>query len=261
MGRRPRHLSPEPTTCATASGTWWAAATAANNIGEIKSDQGHYEEAASLFDDSYAITSSAGALFLANLARSNLGRLAARRGQVDEAEALLRDALAGFEEIKARSFVLETNARLAEHAVLAGKGSDALRQADETLVAVDEAGGAAGLVPMVHRLRGYALMQTGDLDGAAAAVDESVRAARETGGSYELALSLEARVRLASLRCDVGSRGGGGERCHLRAPRRRPAARDPVTWRLQLSYIRGRSGFDVVGSPAELQAEVPGWPR
>jgi hypothetical protein len=23
----------------------------------------------------------------------------------------------------------------------------------------------------------------------------------------------------------------------------------------------GRSGFDVVGSPGELQAEVPGWPR
>jgi len=27
------------------------------------------------------------------------------------------------------------------------------------------------------------------------------------------------------------------------------------------SDIRGRPGFDVVGSPAELQAEVAGWPR
>ena len=27
------------------------------------------------------------------------------------------------------------------------------------------------------------------------------------------------------------------------------------------SNIRGRPGLDVVGSPAELQAEVPGWPR
>ena len=27
------------------------------------------------------------------------------------------------------------------------------------------------------------------------------------------------------------------------------------------SHIRGRPGFDVVGSPAELQAEVAGWPR
>ncbi len=26
-------------------------------------------------------------------------------------------------------------------------------------------------------------------------------------------------------------------------------------------HIRGRSGFDVVGSPDELQAEDPGWPR
>ena len=176
------------------------AATATNNIGEIKSDQGHYEEAANLFDEVYSITSAAGALYLANLARSNLGRLAARRGHTDEAETLLRDALAGFEEIEARSFVLETNARLAEHAVLTDRGTDALLQADETLAALDEAGGGAGLGPMVHRLRGYALMQTGDLDGASAAIDESVRAARETGESYELALSLEARVRLASLR-------------------------------------------------------------
>jgi hypothetical protein len=31
--------------------------------------------------------------------------------------------------------------------------------------------------------------------------------------------------------------------------------------RLQWADIRGRPGFDVVGSPAELQAEVAGWPR
>jgi hypothetical protein len=31
--------------------------------------------------------------------------------------------------------------------------------------------------------------------------------------------------------------------------------------RLQWTHIRGRPGFDVVGSPAELQAEVAGWPR
>jgi class 3 adenylate cyclase/predicted ATPase len=176
------------------------AATATNNIGEIKSDQGHYEEAASLFDEVYSTTSSAGALFLANLARSNLGRLAARRGHTDEAETLLRDALAGFEEIEARSFVLETNARLAEHAVLTDSGADALLQADETLAARKGAGGGAGLLAMLHRLRGYALMQTGDLDGAGAAVDESVEAARKAGESYELALSFEARARLASLR-------------------------------------------------------------
>ncbi len=176
------------------------AATALNNIGEIKSDQGHYEEAASLFDEAYAICSSAGSLFLANLARSNLGRLAARRGRVDEAETLLREALAGFEEIKARSFVLETNARLAEHAVLTDKGSEALLQVDETLAALDEAGGGPGLSAMLHRLRGYALMQLGDLDEADAAIDVSVQAARGAGASYELALSLEARASLADLR-------------------------------------------------------------
>jgi predicted ATPase/class 3 adenylate cyclase len=176
------------------------AATAANNIGEIKSDQGQYEEAAALFEQAYAVCNSAGSLFLANLARSNLGRLAARRGHADEAETLLQDALAGFEEIKARSFVLETNARLAEQAVLAGNGTSALAQAEQTLSAIDEAGSGAVLVAMLHRLRGYALMQSDDLDAAVEAIDESVRAAREANESYELALSLEARVRLAGLR-------------------------------------------------------------
>ncbi len=37
--------------------------------------------------------------------------------------------------------------------------------------------------------------------------------------------------------------------------------RRDVGLELQLYDIRGRSGFDVVGSPVELQAEVPGWPR
>src|SRR5205823_15064456 len=55
------------------------------------------------------------------------------------------------------------------------------------------------------------------------------------------------------------------------APRHREArggSRDPacpeippLTATISLTNIRGRPGFDVVGSPAELQAEVPGRPR
>jgi SsrA-binding protein len=38
-------------------------------------------------------------------------------------------------------------------------------------------------------------------------------------------------------------------------------AESPAELHFERTHIRGRPGFDVVGSPAELQAEVPGRPR
>ncbi len=176
------------------------AATIANNVGEIKSDQGHFDEAGALFTEAYDVCKAAGAEFLATLAQSNLGRLAARTGRPVDAEELLAKALESFRAIQASSFVLETNARLAEHALLAGRPAEALRQTEETLQALEGADSAGVVRAMLHRLRGYALMHAGDLDAAQAALDESVRIAREGDESYELALSLEARARLAAMR-------------------------------------------------------------
>ena len=59
---------------------------------------------------------------------------------------------------------------------------------------------------MLHRLRGYALIQCGDLEGAADALEESMRSASADtesdaeAESYELALTLEAVGRLSRLR-------------------------------------------------------------
>lgn len=187
------------------------AATIANNIGEIKSDQGQYEAAAELFSEANDVCTRAGSLFLATLARSNLGRLAARTGQFDEAGELLRQALASFEEMKAGSFVLETKARLAEYAVLAGDPGAGLPLADETLRGVEESGTGGVVRAMLHRVRGYALAQSGDLDAAEAAVESSTRIARAGDEPYELALSLDALVRLAGRRGADGS-GASDER-------------------------------------------------
>ena len=194
------------------------AATIANNIGEIKSDQGHYEAAEALFTEARDVCTRAGARFLAALAVSNLGRLAARTGRFDDAEELLEDALAEFRDLNARSFVLETSARLAEKAVLAGETAKALRVADETLRAVEEHGAGAGAVAsvMLHRLRGFALMQSGDLDAAALALEESTRSGQADADpdaeveSYELALTLDAAARLSQLR--GGDDDGAAER-------------------------------------------------
>jgi hypothetical protein len=56
---------------------------------------------------------------------------------------------------------------------------------------------------MLHRLRGYALAQNGDLDGGWAALEQSFQVARTRQADFELALTLGAMARLARLRGDA----------------------------------------------------------
>jgi class 3 adenylate cyclase/tetratricopeptide (TPR) repeat protein len=173
-------------------------ATISNNIGEIKSDQGHLQPAEELFQETLEVCERAGYRYMAALATSNLGRAAARQGHFGDAQQLLHKALAEFHEIRAGSFVLETKARLAERAVLAGEPDEAIHQADETLRALVESGSAPTILAMLHRVRGSALVQLDDPDGAQQCFEESIRVARESGRTFELALSLEALAQLAS---------------------------------------------------------------
>jgi class 3 adenylate cyclase/tetratricopeptide (TPR) repeat protein len=181
------------------------AAQITNNIGEIKSDQGYLTTASELFEEARGVFENSGHRMLATLATSNLGRAASRAGDFDDAALTLRRALADFNDIRAGSFVLETKARLAELAVLAGDPVQALVEADETLHATEETGSGATLRALLHRLRGYALAQSGDLEAAGAALRQSLETARAAEETYEAALTLDAIARLAELRGDEGS--------------------------------------------------------
>ena len=96
--------------------------------------------------------------------------------------------------------------RSTERAVLAGHSAQALQLVDETLRVIDEQGSAAVVTALAHRLRGYALMQSGTLEEAGVALEQSLQSASSEAGtdaeaeSYELALTLEALTRLAELR-------------------------------------------------------------
>jgi class 3 adenylate cyclase/tetratricopeptide (TPR) repeat protein len=173
------------------------AATITNNIGEIESDQGYLEQAEAAFREAYDVCKAAGYPLICHVATSNLGRLAARAGRVDEAEAVLREALAGFEEIRAASFVLETEARLAERALYAGEHAAAFTQATDALARTLGAEAIAHLRAQLERVRGGALLQGGDLAGARECLEESLRIAREANVEYEAALTLELLAALA----------------------------------------------------------------
>jgi tetratricopeptide (TPR) repeat protein len=171
-------------------------ATQENNIGEILSDQGCLDEADACFQD--ALLTWRGARYPVGiaLATSNLGRLAARRGQVDSALGSLQAARDGFEAIRASAFVLETKLRMAEALVFAGRPHDAL-----TAIAgvIDRLGpGTEVLQAAVHRVHGYALLQSGQREQALAELEDSLRTARAASAEYEAALTLEALAEAAA---------------------------------------------------------------
>jgi tetratricopeptide (TPR) repeat protein len=131
------------------------------------------------------------------LATSNLGRAAARAGRPEEASELLNEALYGFREIGAKSFVLETEARVAENLIFGGHHAAALHRATDTLQGAKEMSGTTVLQAVLQRLRGYALLQEGDQDEALRCLGESLRLGRSVGAEYEVAMTLQALARLA----------------------------------------------------------------
>jgi class 3 adenylate cyclase/tetratricopeptide (TPR) repeat protein len=180
------------------------AATITSNIGEIKSDQGYLTTAGELFAEAREVFETSGHRLLATAALSNLGRGAAREGRIGDALELLGQALSTADEIHASGLVLEVKTRLAETALFAGDSEGALRRADETLSEIEQTGSGYLQHALVLRLRGYALLQRGDLDVAEEALRRSLDVARAEDETYELALTLDALARLA------GRRGADG---------------------------------------------------
>ena len=98
------------------------AATAALNIGEILSNQGHLDEAERLFAEASRAWRRSGYEVGIAVATSYTGRLHARRGDYAMARTMLADAVERFEKMGASHFVVETKAFQLECEVLAGSG-------------------------------------------------------------------------------------------------------------------------------------------
>jgi class 3 adenylate cyclase/tetratricopeptide (TPR) repeat protein len=182
------------------------ATIAALNIAEVRSDQGRYDEAEPVLREVLEIRRAGGIPLEVAEAASVLGRHTARVGNVDEARGLLEEARELYAAEEDEVELLTTDARLVEVLVLAGAGEEALRLAAEALARAETTPGVSVVVANLHRLRAWALMQAGELDGAREALDESLRLARledENFGirsaDYEIGVTLAAVVRLRAL--------------------------------------------------------------
>jgi class 3 adenylate cyclase/tetratricopeptide (TPR) repeat protein len=165
------------------------AAFGRNNLAEILVDQGRISEAEMLLEDALRTFRAAGHGWGVAYVKMNLGRCAGRAGRFEEARELLTASIVGSEEMGAASTALEAAARAAEVELLAGEWRTALEAAGRLLERATETDGVAAPEPLLHRVRGAALLLLGDATAAAAAFHASRDAASVRGAAYDVALA------------------------------------------------------------------------
>jgi tetratricopeptide (TPR) repeat protein len=195
------------------------ATIASLNIAEVRSDQGRFEEAEPALRELVELRRATGIPLELAEAASVLGRHAARVGSFDEARSLLEEARDVYAAEGDEVDLLTTDARLIECLVLEQRAEDALARAAAALQRAEETTGVSVLGSTLHRLRGWAFMQMGELGEAEKALEEGLRLARlddENFGirsaDYEVALTLEAVARLCALRGEAAASEAEAER-------------------------------------------------
>jgi tetratricopeptide (TPR) repeat protein len=173
------------------------AAVPAAGIAEILLEQGHLSEAEGLLNEALRVWRAAGHWWGISYATLNLGRVAAAAGDLDRAMALLEEARTGFQRGGAAGFVSEVDARIAEVRILQKRGEETMELVERLIRDEGAEGGSATHGPLLHRLRGYALVQAGDPTGAGEAFEESLRLGRSRGAGHEVAATLTAIIDLA----------------------------------------------------------------
>jgi class 3 adenylate cyclase/tetratricopeptide (TPR) repeat protein len=166
------------------------AAMGTNNIGEILSDQGRHQEAEEHFREALRVWKAARFTQGVAFALGNLGRNASRMGRFADAEELLQRAREEFGRVGAEPEIVEIDARIAEAYVLQGRYEEALVLSDDALRRAHAIGGAGASEPALLRIRGSALLRSGDADGASVALLRSLELARQRESDYDRALTL-----------------------------------------------------------------------
>jgi class 3 adenylate cyclase/tetratricopeptide (TPR) repeat protein len=169
-----------------------------SNGAEILSDQGWFDGAESSWRETLRVWRASEDHYSLGFCYSHLGRLAARMGRFDEARNWFARAREELQRVGAGGDLMELDAREAECSLLEERTAEALARADGVLASIEEPT-TGSLVPLLQRVRGYALACGGDLAGARAAFDAGLIASRARGADHETAMTLQALVRLGRL--------------------------------------------------------------
>ncbi len=174
------------------------------NIGEILANQGHFEESEKRFRDSLRMFRASGYRYGIGYALLLSGQLSGRRGSFDEAYELLSEARTEFDGLISEIRLVDV--RRAECLVFEGRSTEGL-DIVEHLLATGSADDLSAEMSLLQRVRAYALIDLGDLEGSADALEVGLRSAKDLDASYEEALTLVAQRHLAQLTEDFGLAG------------------------------------------------------
>lgn len=162
------------------------------NIGEIALDQGRLDEAEQAFTTVQRTWRAAGYRAGAADAKGKLARVRASQGRYDEAHDLFESVIEEMVAIGSRGDELEATARMAECLLLSGNSAEALTVSDGCIDLARNLGGVPPQIALIHRVRGAALANSGDVEAAIEALSQSLNAAKSRGAEYESALTLPA---------------------------------------------------------------------
>ena len=166
------------------------------NIAEVLSDQGHLDDARPRFEEAVRVWRAADYSFGVASVASALGTVASRSGDFALAQELFESSRERFSALVSDHDLIDTDARIGEALVLQGRAHDALEIADSCLGRTASHGGDTH-DPMLHRIRGYALAQLGDVAAARAELEVSLEVARARNARYEIALALDGVARIS----------------------------------------------------------------
>ena len=159
------------------------------NLAEVLIDQGRLEEAEQRLVRVRrvwaGVSDEAGVAYATAL----LGRVAVRAGRGEEGRALLAEATARFRELGIEDDAAWVDALMAEALAFDHRSDEALELAERVLIDRD---GDGRVGPLLHRVRGYALTQRGQLEDALHALTTALNHARAQQLDYDVAAAIDA---------------------------------------------------------------------
>ncbi len=168
---------------------------------EVLVRQGRHRAALPLLEEALRVARAIGDEELVALALRESGRTLARTGDqtaaTEAALARLADARDRFAALREPPEVLRTDAAVAECLLLVGRPAAALALIEQARAALGS--GAAMLLPTLHRLRGSALLTTGELAAARHELEEGLRLASAPEIQHERGFLLATLARAAAL--------------------------------------------------------------
>jgi class 3 adenylate cyclase/tetratricopeptide (TPR) repeat protein len=172
------------------------AALADNNVAEILTLQFRLDAAEALLVPARRVTEAANYPHGTMTTISGLSRIAAWRGHTAEALDLQQVALRGFRELHADDLVADSLARLAEVHVIAGDAAAALAMVQQASDALSSSQDIAVLPATIARLKGRALLLSGQKDEARQSFTRALELATADAFTYEIALASLGLARL-----------------------------------------------------------------